>query len=356
MSNSQPDPNAPESGELTREEMVVAWSLFGNAADPAEQERARQILKGADPDYDKVLLNAYRYYPFLRLTEDEVATLQRRVRRQPLGHLIALRDAATRDPPPRYVVFCMPKSGSSFIKSALEAALQLPFVSLTSFGTPRSSSAFGMNAREQELDELAIIKEATVRSDGFVAQHHTRYTQYLGLQMQLYGLKPIVTMRNVLDCIASFDDMILQAKEIANDWTWDPQFVIPYDYKDLDTETRCAILAPAYGVWLINFYLSWKRSRQHPFVAPLFVRYEEQVLQPEALIASLSAFCAMTPEQAERLRAYVERPDMTQSRFNVGRKGRGAERVPERQQAFLADYAAMFRGELTDEEIRYLVR
>lgn len=356
MSNSEPDPNAPETGALTREEKAVAWNLLGNAYDAAEQDQARAILKGVDEDYDKVLLNAYLYNPFLRLTEDEVATLQRRVRREPLGHLIALRAAATRDPPPRYVVFCMPKSGSSFIKSALEAALQLPFVSLTSFGTPRSSSAFGMNSREQELDELAIIKEATVRTEGFVAQHHTRYSLYLGLQIQLYGLRPIVTMRNILDCIASFDDMLLHAKAVGNEWTWDPQFIIPDNYKDLDAEARCAILAPAYGVWLINFYVSWKRSRQHPFVAPLFVRYEEQVLEPQALIASLSEFAAMSPEQEGRLRDYVERPDMTQSRFNVGKRGRGAERVPERHQAFLADYAAMFRGELTDEEIQYLVR
>jgi hypothetical protein len=341
--------------DLTKD-IIAARNLIASSYEVSDQLKAREILKTEPESYDRTIAEAYLYNPVLRLTEDEAATLKRRVRIEAVGQLIAMRHAVTRSPSPKYVVFCMPKSGSSFIKSALMAALELPFVSLTSVGAPRSSSEFGMNSREQELDELAVVKSALLHPDGLIAQHHTRYSLYLALQMQLYGIIPIVTFRNILDCMVSFDDMMYSSKINGNSWTLDPQFILPINYKELDAETRYTILAHSYGTWLINFYLSWKRSHHHQFVSPLFIRYEEHVLDREALIGLLSGCASMSEEQEQRLRKFVHEPDRAQSRFNVGRSGRGAEKVPERLQAFLADYAGMYRSELTEDDIRYLVR
>ena len=343
-------------GAKSRTDVAAAWNLIASSYDANEQMKAREILDREAEDYDQLILNAYFYNPFLRLTEDEVAALLRKVRPDAVGHLIAARAAVTRSPAPKYVIFCMPKSGSSFIKSALQAALQLPFVSLTGVGTPRSNSVFGMNSREQELDELAIIQSATLNPKGFIAQHHTRYSVFLALQMQLFGIVPIVTVRNILDCIVSFDEMMLQSKANSKSWIMDPPFILPIDYAELDDEARCTILAHSYGTWLINFYLSWKRSHCHPFVSPLFIRYEDHLLDRETLIKRLSGNVSMSEEQEQRLRDFVHAPDQTLSRFNVGRSGRGAEKIPEHLQAFLANYAGLFRAELTENEIRYLVR
>src|SRR5262249_35279753 len=163
--------------------------------------------------------------------------------------LIAARHQAMRPQARRYVVCSMPKSGSSFLKAALEVALPLPAVSLTSFGNTELSSLFGMNAREQELDELALVKAALLNPHGFVAQHHTRYTPYLSLQMRAYGLTPIVTTRNIPDALVSFDDMMLawRAEAGPEGWLGDTPFALPRGYADLAPEARIALLARSLG-------------------------------------------------------------------------------------------------------------
>jgi hypothetical protein len=322
---------------------------------PEEQLRLREGFERS-PAYYAAIRAAYLRNPFLRLTEDEAAVLAK-TEPEALGHLIAARDAATRSKTLKIVVFCMPKSGSSYVQSALQHALQLPFVSLTSFGALRQSSNFGMNAREQELDAMALARAVLISPQGFVAQHHTRYTPYLALQMRLFGLTPIVTLRNVFDALVSFDDMMMawRRSRPTDPWISDAQFALPANFVDLAPAERYQILAPSFGVWLINFYLSWKRGFGQRLVKPLVLRYEDHVLAPERLVERLTAFIEMRDEQKARLQAFARQPDRTKARFNVGRSGRGREQVPEATRRFLADYAGAFRSELTDEDLDYLI-
>ena len=151
-----------------------------------------------------------------------------------------------------------------------------------------------------------------------MAQHHTRYSQYLALQLDLYGLSPVVAVRNTLDCIVSFDDMIRVRGLGPDPWLLDAQFALPAGYAALHDEARYTLLTHSLGVWLINFYLSWKRGLRQGLVSPLVVKYEDHVLRTDALIDHVTAHIPMTGEQVARLRAYADRPDRTRSRFNVG--------------------------------------
>jgi hypothetical protein len=60
--------------------------------------------------------------------------------------------------------------------------------------------------------------------------------------------------------------------------------------------------------------------------------------------------------QTLRLQEFVQAQDLATSRFKIGRRGRGQERIPEDLLTFLADYAGMFRGEFSEDGIRNLVR
>ncbi len=344
-------------GAPSAEPVDIRWeakrALF-QSADPEEQRRARDVLRD-DADFLLRLSVSYLQNPFLRLTEQESVEMPPKLQPAAVGKLVAARDAATRSSAPRHVVCCMPKSGSSFLSSALQHALELPRVSLTSFGSGGASSAFGMNSREQELDEMAVTKSVLTCAQGFVAQHHTRYSQYLALQMKLYGLSPLVLVRNALDCIVSFDDMVTARGPESEHWVFDAQFALPAGYSALSDETRYTILTHSFGVWLINFYLSWKRGRQQAIFSPLLVKYEDHILNSEALIEHLRTRIAMTTDQADRLRAYADQPDRVKSRLNVGRRGRGEQKLPDHLKQFLFDYAGLFSSELTPEDIRYLI-
>jgi hypothetical protein len=342
----------------TGEAWADTFSRLLRSASPTEQLRLRQPLKG-DQDYFVAIAAAYLDNPFFQLTDDEAAVLAEKVRPEGIAHLIAARHEAMNVASPKYVVFCMPKSGSSFVQSALEHALELPKVSLTSFGNTELSSHFGMNPREQELDALALVKAAIMhRATGFVAQHHTRYTEYLARQIQAYRMTPIVTIRNILDAIVSFDDMMLAwraGKDPEAAWMGDSPFALPLDYPQLAPEARCRLLAHSLGVWLIQFHLSWLRCRRQGYVSPVVIRYETEVLDPPRFVGTLTGALGLTESQAARLRAYAEHPDRNRSRLNVGRAGRGRERVPDDARAFLLDYAQMFAAEIPQDDIRDLL-
>jgi hypothetical protein len=336
------------------------------------EEALAQLLRTALPDkhdplrealrqskgYVNTLGSAYFQNPFYPLTEDEAQALRAGIGTDaPLAGLVAARHQAMRPAPRRYVICCMPKSGSSFLRTALQRALDLPAPLLTGFGNTEVSSMFGLNPREQEFDELALVKAALLAPQGFVAQHHTRYTQYLGLQMVAYGLTPIVTLRNIPDALVSFDDMMLAWRTGAgpNAWTEDSPFALPRGYIGLPPDARIRLIARSLGVWLIQFHLSWLRGARQGFVSPLVIRYEEDILDPARLVVRLSEALKLDDAQTERLRAFAERPDRERSRLNVGKAGRGRERMPDDVMELLRDYAACFADEIPAGDVAQLL-
>jgi hypothetical protein len=320
-----------------------------------EQLKLREPLRQAG-DYMAALRALYFENPFFRLTETEAQALTAGLEREPMAGLIAARHRAMADQAPRFVVFCMPKSGSSFVKSALAHALDLPVVSLTSFGNTQISSIFGMNGREQELDELALVKSALAAPKGFVAQHHTRCTPYLTLQLDLFGLRPLVTLRNIPDALVSFDDMMMKSRAVGDPqaWTFDSPFALPAAYATLEPEARYSIIGASLGPWLIQFHLSWLRCARLGLVSPVVVRYEEDVRDPARLTKRLGEAFGLDDAQRARLIAFAEHPDPARSRLNVGRSGRGRECIPADVRDSLLAYARAF-DEIPPDDIAYLL-
>jgi hypothetical protein len=166
-----------------------------------------------------------------------------------------------------------------------------------------------------------------------------------------------VTLRNIPDALVSFDDMMLawRAEAGPDGWPGDTPFALPRGYPELEPEARIRLLARSFGIWLIQFHLSWLRAKRQGFVSPLVIRYEEDILDPERLVARLSEALAMDDAQTQRLRDFVERPDRERSRLNVGKAGRGRERVSEDVLAFLRDYASSFADEIPQADIESLL-
>ena len=325
----------------------------------ASPKRQRSLRAMIDNDaQDPAVEIAYLQNPFFELTEAEARAVWEDPNPSAMRRLISARDAASRIKAVNHAVFCMPKSGSSFTNHALQYALGLPSVSLTSFGTAGASSHFGMNSREQEIDELALTKAILRAPGGFISQVHTRYSMYLALQMRTFSISPIVTVRNLLDCIVSLDDMMMSWRSGLGDegWVADPPFALPKTYTDLEPTTRLQILGRSFGVWLIGFYLSWKRGEAQKLVKPLLIRYEEDILDKDRFVELITGHIPMSDAQTRRLVEYAHKPDPVKSRLNVGVSGRGRQMVPETVVEFLLDHIAVFRDEISEDEVRYLIQ
>ena len=251
-------------------------------------------------------------------------------------------------------VACMPKSGSSYLAHSLSTALDIPFQHLTT--SHPNPSAVGMNGREQEIDELAIIKK-TLRGTGFVAQHHTKSTPYLMRLFSSYNIGCIVIFRNIFDGMISLDAMLQKS-------TWSNPLAqgalkIPVNYSELSFDERMAGISNNYGTWCIDFYLSWKRVAQEGFNF-LWVEYDKHLSRSSGdkneLCDLLIEYLKPSSVQEAKLYEVIvgETVSDARARFRSGESGEGVDKVPLDVQRHLINYAKKYNKELEASDMDIL--
>lgn len=236
------------------------------------------------------------------------------------------RLSATPAREPRVLLACPPKSASTFLSQALASALGVEKQSLSCPShTPRSSSTLGANLREQELDDLALLKRC-LRRRGFVAQHHVRCSPYLCGQIALYGLRPVVTTRNIFDSLVSLDDMYVSWRQTTDPLTAFFNDGLPAGYAELPLERRLELLVDRWLYWYVQFYVSWRQCEGHSALTPLWVSYETDILgDAKALSEKIGEGLGLAGDDLGALEAALAaKQDDDASRLNQGVAGRGA--------------------------------
>ncbi|MCM2439783.1 hypothetical protein HGO34_08640 [Agrobacterium vitis] len=141
-----------------------------------------------------------------------------------------------------------------------------------------SASLFGANLSSKELDELALQRNG-LDGVGYVAEHPVLCTPYAARQMALYGIKPIVTIRNFFVSLICTDDALMQARGLQNsmgECFFDDG--LPACYQDLPLEKRLDLLVDAQAVWYAQFVASWQKCEASGQVKPLWISYEKDIL------------------------------------------------------------------------------
>lgn len=228
---------------------------------------------------------------------------------------------------PNILLACAPKSASTFIQSTLCHVSGLPNVTLNATTErPGTASVLGIDLREQELDELALIRHG-LNGSGYVAQHHVRATPYLCAQLDRFRIRPIVSYRNVFDSLVSLDDMLMAARREAGNANLYFNDAMPSDYTAMEREERLLLLAGRMAAWYLQFYLSWRRVERAGLVTPLWISYEADFLgDKDGLARRLSAFLGPQRFPAATLsEALADRDRGRDFRLNQGVAGRGAD-------------------------------
>jgi len=249
---------------------------------------------------------------------------------------------------------CAPKSASTFIETALRKALGLPTVSLFT-ATPEglAGSLLGANLREQEADELALVR-CGLNGHGYVAQHHMRATPYLAQMLKIYNIRPIVTHRNLFDTFISLDDMVMESRDGgAEDERKYFGDGLPANYGRLEREDRLTILAQRNTAWFIQFYVSWKKCERAGLIEPLWISYEEDFLGDKRWLAErVSGFLGANLADAGKLAdAFADKRDAGARRFNKGVSGRGQD-MPQSVKDIILKTAHYYRD---DEDLTPLI-
>ncbi|MBW3095918.1 hypothetical protein [Pseudohoeflea coraliihabitans] len=243
------------------------------------------------------------------------------------------------------LVACAPKSASTFLQSKLREATDLRAAMIFAFGA--NPSALGANIREQEIDELALLR-ATLQAKGFVAQHHLRASPFTMRLLSLYKLRPIVTHRNIFDTLISLDDMLIHWR--ADDPENSGHFfndAMPANYSRMPREDRLTLLAHRWSMWLLQFYVSWKKCEDMGLVSPLWVSYEEDILGDKRQLAGrIAAYLGRDKIDVVRLKKALENTsDAASLRLNKGVAGRGEE-LPEAARQVVLSAARLYAGDM----------
>ena len=306
-------------------------------------------LRGVPPQQGLAAASALNFaHPFYLPAMDDVSAGRLGINLDQLSELVMrARLTASRARQPNILVACAPKSASTFIANALCKALDIPQVSLaTPTYSAYSGSVLGANLREQETDDMALLRNG-LNEKGYVAQHHIRCTPFLARQISLYGIKPIVTVRNIFDTLVSLDDMLLQWR--ARDLPGNPAFFddgMPATYTKLDDEARFEMLTDATCVWYVKFLLSWQKCEAAGLVTPLWVSYEDDfIADKERLGQRIAAFIGSANADAERIaECFADTRNGAALRLNKGVAGRG-DKIPAKTRERIAAICRRYAGE-----------
>jgi|GEM_PF-980032 hypothetical protein len=198
----------------------------------------------------------------------------------------------------RILLACFPKSGSTWLRTILA-------------GLPGMRAAWISEGAGRAEQELSAHRLAGAGFHDFVAQHHVRFHDGTRRQISRFGLKPVVLVRDIFDCLVSLAD------HLRSNWSELPQALVTPEVLALDDELLDFVV-DMVAPWYIDFYVSWLSCPD-----AVLVRYEDLVRDPPAVVAGLVRRLGLEASATDidrAIAAAATRPVL----FNQGIVGRGA--------------------------------
>ena len=210
---------------------------------------------------------------------------------------------------PHILIACMPKSASTYVATVISE--------LSGMRRCRLTPSWG--AREQELSQIRLSR---YNHSSYVAQHHIKYSDWTGELIKKYRMTPVVMVRNLADCMVSAMDHYRAAPE--------PSPLATLDKAILDQEPdefEASVIKLAIP-WYLNFYVGWYEAG-----APFF-DYDDLTSNPISGISGMLDEAGLQYTDAE-IETAIARCVARETRFNVGKPGRGENLSPNAASALL---------------------
>ena len=291
----------------------------------------------------------------LRIFEKDMEKLDLVPQTHPLNNIIHAQELAKSKGSNIYVA-CMPKSGSSFFSKTIQKGLDYNFATTTS-SRIHYPSAFGINGREQEICELAIIKKILGNGKkGLIAQHHTKACAHTAKTLSAYNFKLIVLIRNIFDIIVSADDMI-KKYDMTNPNNQGFS-ALPSKFNSMDPQIRYELLAKTTGIWCIEFYLSWLRQKEMG-TEFLEINYDKEIAIDKGnkllLAQKVARYLDLDTSYTKNLKKVFSERKINEktSRFNKGITNQG-QKISTKTKKFLIDYAKSFGTDFSSNDMKKL--
>ena len=315
-----------------------------------------KLLRPKGNSHHGILLNSLLQNNSLRILQKDMEMLDLVPQTHPLSNIIHAQELAKSRGSNIYVA-CMPKSGSTYFAHTIARGLNYKFA-LTTSSRVNNPSDFGVNGREQEICELAIIKKILMsEKKGVVAQHHTKACPYTAKTLLAYNFKLIVLIRNIFDIIVSADDMLYKQADMRNPHNQGFR-ILPSKFNSMDPQVRYESLAKTIGIFCIEFYWSWLRQKEMG-TEFLEINYDKEIALDKGnklhLANKVARFLDLDTSSTENLKKiFSERKINEQkARFNKGLTKQG-QKISTKTKKFLIDYAKSFGTDFSSNDMEKL--
>lgn len=219
-------------------------------------------------------------------------------------------------------IACVPKSGSTFLKNAL--------VSITGY-----RDAFMVYTPGQFEQDLYLPMLDSMAGADTVTQQHCRASDANVQMMQAYGIRPVVLVRNIFDCVVSLLDFY-------NGGAFSNSF-FRADYPSLDEETRIDLLIDTLVPWYFEFVASWSLVNKQGRLESMWLSYEDVIKDKPQAIKDVLGFYGLSAPHRGLVRRIGEIERQKQrTRFNKGVTGRGEARLSDTQKDRIRSYTRYF--------------
>jgi hypothetical protein len=242
------------------------------------------------------------------------------------GRSAVLSDFATAvtdvEPGRHIFIACVPKSGSTFIKNIL--------VDITGY-----RDVFMVYTPSQFEQDLYLPMLDSVAGTDTVTQQHCRASDANIQLMQAFGIRPVILVRNIFDCVASLLDFY-NGGAFAGSY-------FRADYKSLDEGTRIDLLIDNLVPWYFEFVASWSLVEKQGRLDLMWLSYEDLIKNKPLAVKNILGFYGLSASirGIEQRIGEVE-SEKQRTRFNKGISGRGKSKLSDNQKSRIKSYARYY--------------
>jgi hypothetical protein len=247
--------------------------------------------------------------------------------------------------PPRILLACFPKSGSTFLGKALSDYLDVHKKAIHS---------------SPEIQTISPEQLAKFAESGFCSQSHLLPTKSATKLLNDFDVQVVVLERNLLDCIVSLADFYFE-RVGSDEGVWKDSFVGQTGFYDknflsLSQKERCGYLIETCVNWYLEFHIAWRKKSACLSRPPVFIYYEEFFPNVEAGFSDLlKKIGSFDQKRLENFQFPLKEPGSQGVRFNKGKSGRGVEVLTESQQKRVADIIKIYESATKESISKFLL-
>lgn len=226
---------------------------------------------------------------------------------------------------PSYLLVALPKSSSTYSTRALSRILNAEVhkdIVIQDRFTPK---------------DLYIPGIVNMRDRVSISQVHLVASGANLRTLQAFRMPVVILLRNLFDVVVSLRDHMKSNPYFSS-------ILIPNAYDRLSEADKLDYIIDAAVPWMVTFYVSWAQAMSRGDIDTELFFYEDMVSEPVGFFRDISARFGRQVTDADVNKALAHVEKSAETRFNIGKPGRGAVELSEAQIARIRRHVDYYPG------------